>query len=97
MSNDNTLRIERIIDAPADAVFGAWTTTEAMEIWYAEGDDPVVNVVELDVRVGGRYRVEFGPAWRRTVRREGVYVEIDRPIDSSERDASWHRRRRGAA
>ncbi|HEX5096496.1 MAG TPA: SRPBCC domain-containing protein [Acidimicrobiia bacterium] len=79
MSNDNSLRIERIIDAPADAVFGAWTTEEAMEQWYAEGDDPVVNVVELDVRVGGRYHVEWGPRGAEPYVETGVYIEIDRP------------------
>jgi uncharacterized protein YndB with AHSA1/START domain len=80
MSNDTTLRIERIIDAPAEAVFRAWTTAEAMEVWYAEGgDDPVVNVVELDVQVGGRYRIEFGPRGAEPYVEEGVYLEIDAP------------------
>ena len=79
MSNDTTLRIERIIDAAAEAVFAAWTTKEAMQEWYAEGDDPVVNVVELDVRVGGRYHVEWGERGAEPYVETGVYVEIDRP------------------
>jgi uncharacterized protein YndB with AHSA1/START domain len=79
MSDDNALRIERIIDAPADAVFAAWTTKEEMEQWYADGDDPVVDVVELDVRVGGRYHVEWGPRGAEPFVEHGVYLEIDRP------------------
>jgi uncharacterized protein YndB with AHSA1/START domain len=79
MSQDTTLRIERLIDAPPDAVFHAWTTREAMEQWYCDGDDFVARVTELDVRVGGRYRVEFGPAGQDPYVEHGEYLEIDPP------------------
>src|SRR5205085_4337985 len=55
MSNETTLRIERVIDAPIEAVFEAWTSADAMLIWYRDRPDDVVRVVELDARVGGRY------------------------------------------
>jgi uncharacterized protein YndB with AHSA1/START domain len=54
MSDDTTVRIERVIDAAPEAVFRAWTTRESMEVWYRDGDDVVVRVTELDARVGGR-------------------------------------------
>jgi glutathione S-transferase len=79
MTDDTTLRIERLIDASPDAVFDAWTTRAAMERWYADGDDFVVRVTELDVRVGGRYRVEFGPPDADPYVEFGEYLEIDRP------------------
>ena len=79
MTDDTTLRIERLIDAPPDVVFRAWTTTEAMEQWYRDGDDFVARVVELDVRVGGRYRVEFGPTGEPPYVETGVYLEIEPP------------------
>ena len=79
MTNDTTLRIERLIDAPPDVVFRAWTTREAMEQWYRDGDDFVARVVELDLRVGGRYRVEFGPESAAPYVETGVYLEIDPP------------------
>ena len=63
MNDDTTLRLERIIDASPDRVFAAWTTREAMESWYRDGDGAVARVTELDVRVGGRYRVDL-PASR---------------------------------
>ncbi len=81
MTDDTTLRIERLIDAPPDVVFRAWTTTEAMEEWYRDGGDvDVARVVELDLRVGGRLpdRVRPRRASRRTSRR-GEYLEIDPP------------------
>jgi uncharacterized protein YndB with AHSA1/START domain len=79
MKNETTLRIERLIDAPIDAVFRAWTTREAMEHWYQDRPDDVVRIVELDVRVGGGYRIEFGPADQAPFVETGTYREIDPP------------------
>ncbi len=79
MSDDTTLRIERLIDAPIEAVFRAWTTREAMEHWYRDRPDDVVRVVELNVCVGGGYRVEFGPAGEAPYVETGTYLDIDAP------------------
>jgi uncharacterized protein YndB with AHSA1/START domain len=74
-----TLQIERLIDASRDVVFALWTTKAAMEAWYRDGDGWSVRVTELDVRVGGRYRVEFGPPGATPFVESGVYLEIDPP------------------
>ena len=79
MTDDRTLRIERILDAPPEAVFQAWTSRDAMEVWYRDRPDDVVNVVELDVRVGGGYRIEFGPAGEKPYVESGEYREVDPP------------------
>lgn len=79
MNDATTLQIERVIDAPIGAVFEAWTTREAMEAWYRDGAQFVARVTELDVRVGGRYRVEFGPADHDPFVEHGEYLEIDPP------------------
>ena len=79
MTDETTLRIERLVDAPLEAVFRAWTTREAMEEWYRDRPDDVVRVVELDLRVGGRYHVEFGPAGAAPYVETGEYLEIDPP------------------
>ena len=79
MTDDTTLRIERLIDAPPEVVFRAWTTPEAMEQWYLDGDDFVTRVVELDLRVGGRYHIEFGPKGEPPYVETGTYLEIDPP------------------
>ena len=50
-----------------------------MEHWYRDSDDFVARVVELDLRVGGRYRVEFGPAGQEPFIEYGNYIEIDPP------------------
>lgn len=79
MTDETTLRIERLVDAPLEAVFRAWTTREAMETWYRERPDDIVRVVELDVRVGGRYQIEFGPAGETPYVETGEYLEVDPP------------------
>jgi len=79
MSESTTLRIERVFNARPRAVFRAWTTREAMEEWYRDGEDFVARVTELDVRVGGRYRVEFGPSGQELFVEYGEYLEIDPP------------------
>jgi uncharacterized protein YndB with AHSA1/START domain len=96
MSEDTTLRIERVIDAPPDVVFRAWTTREAMEEWYRDGDDATARVTELDVRVGGRYRIEFGPEGTAPFVESGEYLVVDEPhrLVMSETlegvEAPWH-------
>ncbi len=79
MSEETTLRIERVIDARPAEVFHAWTTPKAMEQWYRDGDDFVARVVELELRPGGKYRVEFGPAGQEPYVEYGEYLEIDPP------------------
>jgi uncharacterized protein YndB with AHSA1/START domain len=79
MTDETTLRIERVIDAPPEVVFRLWTTPEAMERWYRDGDDHIAKVTELDLRVGGRYRVEFGPTGQAPFVETGVYLEIEPP------------------
>ena len=79
MTDDTTLRIERLIDAAPEAVFRAWTTRAGMEVWYRDRPDDVVKITDLDVRVGGAYRVEFGPAGAKPYVERGEYREIDPP------------------
>jgi uncharacterized protein YndB with AHSA1/START domain len=74
--SETTLRIERVIDATPERVFAAWTNADAMAMWYQDGPGWVVRVVELDVRVGGTYRVEFGPADEAPFVESGEYLEI---------------------
>ena len=74
---DHTVRLERFFDAPPETVFQAWTQRASMEVWYRDGVDFVVTVVELDVRVGGRYRIEFGPRGEPPFVETGTYLEVE--------------------
>jgi uncharacterized protein YndB with AHSA1/START domain len=63
MSHD--LRLERVYDAAPEVVFDAFTDPDAQKELYADAPDWVVES-EIDLRVGGRWTIVFGP---RTARR----------------------------
>jgi uncharacterized protein YndB with AHSA1/START domain len=57
MSDSTTLRIERTFQAPAQAVFDAWTSEEVMRRWWHVDRDWETAVAEVDLRIGGTVRV----------------------------------------
>ena len=56
MTDTKTLRIERTYQAPAQAVFDAWTTEEVMRRWWHAEHDWETTEAEVDLRVGGVVR-----------------------------------------
>lgn len=57
-AHDNrTLRIERTFQAPAEAVFDAWTSEEVIRRWWRAEHDWETTAAEVDLRVGGVVRV----------------------------------------
>jgi uncharacterized protein YndB with AHSA1/START domain len=74
------LRLERSFDAPAEDVFDAWTNPEVLRRWWCAGTDWRTPVAEVDLRVGGGYRLSMEDpeaSARYTVR--GEYIEVRRP------------------
>lgn len=70
MKPDDWVAVERVINAPAEAVYAAWTEPELMEAWMG-------HKVEADVRAGGRYRIETpGPDGQAFVH-EGEYRALE--------------------
>jgi uncharacterized protein YndB with AHSA1/START domain len=53
----DTVRLERTFDAPADDVFNAWTNPEVLRRWWEAGPSFRATGAEVDLRVGGRYRL----------------------------------------
>jgi uncharacterized protein YndB with AHSA1/START domain len=74
------LRLERTFEAPAEEVFDAWTNPEVLRRWWAAGPDWRTPMAEIDLRVGGRYRLSMedpSTGARHTV--GGEYREVSRP------------------
>jgi uncharacterized protein YndB with AHSA1/START domain len=72
--------MERTFQAPAQAVFDAWTSEEVLRRWFHAGHDWETSEATVDLRVGGDVRVvmrdphkdvEYGGG--------GKYTEIDPP------------------
>jgi uncharacterized protein YndB with AHSA1/START domain len=53
----STIRMTRSVDAPVEEVFAAWTDPALMTRWYAPTDEYTTPIAEVDLRVGGNYRV----------------------------------------
>jgi uncharacterized protein YndB with AHSA1/START domain len=70
--------LTRVFDAPRDLVFEAWTKPEHVVHWYGR-HGWTLDVCEIDLRVGGRWRyVMHGPR-DRSMGLGGVYLEIAAP------------------
>ncbi len=73
-----TLRLARTFAAPPDKVFKAWTEPEALKRWSAPGA-MTAPLAEVDVRVGGRYRIHMQAPDGTLHRVTGIYREVDPP------------------
>lgn len=78
MSENIKLVLKKVIKAPREKVFEAWTQPELMKKWYAPGEMKVPNAAST-LRVGGAYHVEMkgdmgGKLVNPTV--EGTYKKI---------------------
>jgi uncharacterized protein YndB with AHSA1/START domain len=55
LPSDEEILITREFDAPRHLVYRAWTTPELVMQWWS-GERGQMQVVEIDLRVGGRWR-----------------------------------------
>jgi len=72
-----TLEIRRTIPAPRERVFDAWTQAKELNKWSAPS--PMTPKAEVDLRVGGRYRIVMRGPDGSEMRVGGVYRAIERP------------------
>lgn len=71
-----SLTLKRFYPVAPEKVWRAWTDPQALSRWFGPGGPQPVAAAELDVRVGGRYRVFFGGADGREHEVQGVYKEV---------------------
>lgn len=73
-----SLRITRVIKASPEKVFDAWTQAEQLKRWSCPEGMEVVDA-QVDLTVGGRYRLRMESPEGKVHTAVGVYREIDRP------------------
>ena len=79
--NNIKLQLTRVLDAPRELVFRAWTDPRQFPQWFgaAACDGSSLQSVKLDARAGGRYRLQIrrpdGEFWTTA----GTYREVKPP------------------
>ena len=63
MENDaktkNEISIERLFDADVTLMWKAWTRPDLIKRWFGSDPNGTVEEVELDLRIGGSYKITF--------------------------------------
>jgi uncharacterized protein YndB with AHSA1/START domain len=75
LPTDEQILITREFDAPRHLVWQAWTTPELVRRWW-HANRGEVTVVEMDLRVGGKWRSAMVADDGTVVAFHGVYREI---------------------
>jgi uncharacterized protein YndB with AHSA1/START domain len=80
MPTAEVLRLDRTYDAPAEAVFDAWTSEAVLRRWFHAGDDWETSEAFVDLQVGGAVRVVMhDPHEDKSHGGGGRYTEVERP------------------
>jgi uncharacterized protein YndB with AHSA1/START domain len=78
--SERELVVTRTFNGPARIVFEAWTKPELMKLWWAPKSSGVPLLsCEMDVRVGGGYRLAFGKDAASSFAFFGKYLEVEPP------------------
>jgi uncharacterized protein YndB with AHSA1/START domain len=76
--SDQELVVTRTVNGPARIVFEAWTKPELFKRWWVPKSSGMTLLsCEMDVRVGGTYRLVFRhPAFEQPMAFFGRYIEV---------------------
>ena len=72
------LQVTRVLSAPVDRVFAAWTSAESLKQFITPGN-PGHAVVECEAWVGGHFRIDMHGKDGKVYRHDGEYLEVDPP------------------
>jgi len=75
MATKPSLVLKRRLKAAPEKVYEAWTKPEQMTHWWGAADPGKPPIAETDLRVGGRFRVQF---WANDEHHSvsGIYREV---------------------
>jgi uncharacterized protein YndB with AHSA1/START domain len=73
------LVLTRVIDAPRNLVFQAWTDAEHLKRWQGAPRGFTVTVEEMDIRTGGQFRICMHSPESGDHRIVGTYREVTPP------------------
>ncbi len=72
-----SLTLKRRLNAPCEKVYAAWTDPEKIARWFGPAQVKAGSVnADIDLRVGGRYRISFEGENGEYFQVDGVYREV---------------------
>jgi uncharacterized protein YndB with AHSA1/START domain len=76
--SDRELLVTRLFDAPPSKVFRAWSEPELFRRWWMPKSVSGVSLLscDMDVRTGGKYRLEFGAEGSGSMAFYGKYLDV---------------------
>jgi glutathione S-transferase len=78
-SEGTVVRVQRRFSAPRERVFDAWTNADVLRDWWAAMPTMSPGEIDVDLREGGRYRMEMRADDGQVHTVVGEYREIRRP------------------
>ena len=82
-----SLALTRHYPVAPEKVWRAWTDAQTLKKWWGPTPGDAVSAVELDVRVGGRFRIVFGGPQGTEHECAGVYKEV---VPNQRLVFTWH-------
>ena len=78
-SAETTLSISKTLAAPRERVFNAWTDPKELMRWFGPSEEFTTPIAEIDLRVGGKYRIQMKGPDGEAHTAIGTYREIVAP------------------
>jgi uncharacterized protein YndB with AHSA1/START domain len=77
--DDATLILKRMLNAPPERAFKAWTSAEHIQQWMRPEPGMVVPLASMDLRVGGKFRIQMKNPDGEFFTAVGVFKEVKAP------------------
>ena len=77
--DDATLILTRMLNAPQERAFKVWTSAEHIQQWMQPEPGMVVPLASMDLRVGGKYRIQMKAPDGEFFTAVGVFKEVKAP------------------
>lgn len=77
--DDATLILRRLLDAPRELAFKAWTSAEHIQQWMRPEEGMLVPLATMDLRVGGKFRIQMKAPDGEFFTAVGVFKEVKAP------------------
>lgn len=73
---ENSVKIEKLFNAPVNLLWAIWTEPTFINQWFGSDEKGTVNMVNIDLSVGGKYKIAFRDSDGSNHTALGEFIEI---------------------